>query len=266
MTHLLVLLMAAAGWLATPGSAGLGRLAVRSRQPAWPIAGRPAMPMLVAAGVVVLAAAVSVAGVAGLGVMSAGSAVVLAAVALARRSRRRADQRRRRQEVLEFCDGLAAELRAGQPVATALEASCGDMADLAVLARAVRFGGDVAEALRDCASRPGAEGLRAVAVAWEVAADSGAALADVLDRVGAALRAEEDARSEVEAALAPPRATAKLLAVLPVFGLLLGVSMDARPLDFLFGSAIGTACLALGVGLVVAGVVWVERIAAAAEA
>ena len=41
------------------------------------------------------------------------------------------------------------------------------------------------------------------------------------------------------ASLAPARATAKLLACLPVFGLALGMSMGARPLDFLLGSGLG---------------------------
>ena len=57
-----------------------------------------------------------------------------------------------------------------------------------------------------------------------------AALAVVLDRIGVGLRDEEEARAEVAASLAPARATAKLLAGLPVFGLALGMSMGARPL------------------------------------
>lgn len=266
MTLLVVALMAAAGWFAAPAAGGLGRLGVRRRQRDWRPAGRPTTSWFLLLGLVVAGITLSVAGIAGLGLIVVAGGAVASVGALLRRSRRRADQRRRRREVLEFCDGLAAELRAGQPVVVALQAACGGMPELAVVATAVRFGGGVADALRGCAGRPGAEGLRAVAVAWEVAAGSGAALAGVLDRVAAALRAEEDARSEVEAALAPPRATAKLLAVLPAFGLLLGTSMGARPVDFLLGSGIGAACLAVGVGLVVAGVVWVERIAAAAEA
>ena len=67
-------------------------------------------------------------------------------------------------------------------------------------------------------TRPGAEGLRLVAASWHVSGRSGAGLAAVLDRVGAALREDEEAHAEVTAALGLPRATAKLLAGLPLVG------------------------------------------------
>jgi tight adherence protein B len=105
-----------------------------------------------------------------------------------------------------------------------------------------------------------------VAAAWEVTTRSGGTLSDVLDRVGAGLRDEEEARAELSSHLAPARATAKLLAALPVFGLALGTSMGAHPLDVLLGSGLGLGCLAVGMGLAGLGVVWVDRLARAIEA
>jgi tight adherence protein B len=177
------------------------------------------------------------------------------------RKARRSSQR----AVMELCDALGAELRAGLPASVAIERACGDTAEWSPLVAAGRLGGDVVAAARACAARPGAEGMRAVAAAWEVGAHSGATLAGVLDRVAAGLRVDDDARAEVLACLGPARATAKMLAVLPVFGLLLGVSMDAHPVGFLLGTAPGAACLGLGVVLALTGVLWVERIAAGAE-
>ena len=67
------------------------------------------------------------------------------------------------------------------------------------------------------------------------------------------------------ASLAPARATAKLLAGLPVFGLALGMSMGARPLDVPARQRPGLACLAGGLLLAGLGVLWVERLVDAVE-
>ncbi len=198
-------------------------------------------------------------------------AAALAAVALAALRRlvggwRERKQRRRTQlDVIELCDSLAAELRAGLPAARALEKACAPWPRWATVVAAAAIGGDVPATFRSCATEAGAESLRVLAASWEVAAHSGAALAAVLDRMAAGLRSDDEARCEVTAALAPPRATAKMLAVLPAFGILLGTSMGARPVDFLLHSAAGWVCLALGTALTIAGLLWVERLVSSAE-
>ncbi|MGI8994363.1 MAG: type II secretion system F family protein [Nocardioidaceae bacterium] len=179
------------------------------------------------------------------------------------RERRR--RRGRTQAAIGLCDALSAELRAGLPAVQAVERSLVTWPEWGVIVTAARLGGDVPEAMRAAAAEHGAEGLRAVAAAWEVADRSGAALAEVLDQVAAGLRSDDDARAEVVAALAPPRATARMLACLPVFGLGLGVSMDAHPVDFLVHTDLGLVCLGGGVMLALLGVWWVERMADAAE-
>ena len=76
---------------------------------------------------------------------------------------------------------------------------------------------------------------------------------------------EDATRREVVAALEPPRATARLLALLPVFGLLLGTGIGADPWGFLVGTPVGVGCLAAGCALGLAGLTWVERLADGAE-
>ncbi len=171
----------------------------------------------------------------------------------------------RQHAAIELCDALAAELRAGLPAVRAIEHAFEVWPEWSSVVAAARLGGDVAQAMRACATHPGAEGLRATAAAWDVASRSGVALADVLDRVANGLRSDAEARAEVTAALGPPRATAKLLAALPLFGLGLGVSMGAHPVAFLLGSGIGITCLGGGVMLAFLGVLWVEHLADAAE-
>ncbi|OEU96787.1 type II secretion system F family protein [Streptomyces nanshensis] len=197
------------------------------------------------------------------------AAVPLVRRRLVERERGRAKERRA-AAVVEFCGAVAGELRAGrQPDRALLSAGgialreLGD-AGAAVLA-AARFGGDVPGALREAAHRPGAEGLRGVAACWQVAVEGGAGLAAGLDKVSDALRAEGDQREELRALLAGPRSTAAVLALLPVFGLLLGAAMGADPGRVLLHSPAGLACLVVGALLEWAGVTWVAWLVRTAE-
>ncbi|SEG71499.1 Type II secretion system (T2SS), protein F [Thermomonospora echinospora] len=113
--------------------------------------------------------------------------------------------------------------------------------------------------------RPGAEGLRILAACWRIGADKGGTFAAVVEGLATALRDEEAQRQEVAAQLAGPRATARLLAGLPLLGLGMAAALGADPLAFLFGTVPGLVCLALGVGLDVLGLWWTHRLARAAE-
>lgn len=221
---------------------------------------------VVGAGVLAVAGWIFVGGGAMLAVVAVAGALTGAVVLrLLRGWRLRRLRRRRAQAAIEVCDGLAAELRAGLPALQAIKRSLAVWADWESVVTVAHLGGDVPAALRLAAAEPGAEALKALAAAWEVAEHSGAALADVVERLAVGLRSDEDARAEVVAALGPPRATAKMLAALPLFGLGLGVSMGAHPVDFLLHTGIGVVCLGAGVLLALLGLWWVERIADAVE-
>lgn len=191
----------------------------------------------------------------GVGVVVTGAALTLTA-----RARDRTTVSRRRARVTALCDALVAELRSGQPALRALELVAQEWPELAPIAGQARLGGDVPAALRSLAQVPGSESLREVAAAWQVSTRSGAGLADVLERMGKAIREQEDAARETAAAVAPARATAQLLAVLPLVGLALGSALGGDPLHVLFGTVVGSVLLATGVTLALIGVVWVERL------
>ncbi|MBV9023800.1 MAG: type II secretion system F family protein [Streptomycetaceae bacterium] len=194
-----------------------------------------------------------------------------------RARKRRSEDERWQEVVITLCATVAGDLRAGRPPDAALadaverlrgaESPGGLQAAECVsrLLAAARFGGDVPAALRQSACRPGAYGLAAVAACWEVATVGGAGLADGLDRVAAALRAEREQLDELRAMLAGPRSTAVLLALLPVFGLVLGWTMGAQPLRILLHTPGGLICLTAGVGLEWLGMQWTSAIARAAE-
>ena len=181
------------------------------------------------------------------------------------RHRARRTRLHRRAQVVSMCDALVAELQAGQPPGSAVAAVAREWPELEVVSEAARLGGDVPTTLRALAGRPGNEPLSQVAAGWEVAYRSGAGLAGVLDRLAHVLRDDEEVRREVAASLASPRATAVMLAVLPVFGIALGTAIGADPARVLLGSLSGAVCLAIGCVLALCGLFWVERIADRAE-
>lgn len=194
-----------------------------------------------------------------------GVALAWSVATLVRRGRSRRLRLARRAHVVSMCDALVAELESGQPPAAAVDAVAREWTELAPVRDAARLGGDVPSALRALSKRPGGEPLTSVAAAWEVASRSGAGLAGVLQRLSGVLRTDEDVRREVAANLAAPRATATMLAVLPVFGVGLGTALGADPLGVLFGTLPGALCLSAGSALAVAGLFWVERIVDRAE-
>jgi tight adherence protein B len=178
----------------------------------------------------------------------------------------RRDAARRRAAVIELCSALGAELRSGATAREALIAASRDVAavdHLAAVAAAPH--GDVAEVLRVTAERQGGAGLRRLAACWQVSERSGSGLAPSVSRLAAALRDEEQVRREVAAQLAGPRATAVLLALLPVFGLAMGNALGANPLAVLVGTPLGQGCLMLGLLLEVSGLLWTARITRRAE-
>lgn len=171
---------------------------------------------------------------------------------------------------------LAALLRAGVPArqawqhAAASAAGTGSWAALLEdAARAAATGGDVAARLRTGAARGSPDEQRAaaaLAAAWRVAELTGAPTAGVLGRLADALRQDEDAEGSRAAALAGPRATARMLGWLPAAGLGVGQLIGAEPVAVLVGTPLGRVCAVAGAVLAAAGVVWTRRLVRAAEA
>lgn len=195
-------------------------------------------------------------------------AAALRAWACRRGFRRARELSLTRTAVVDLCRAMAAELRAGRASAEAFAAAvqAGPTRLSAALQSAVAVGrrgdnGDLADAVARVAQTPGCDGLRAVVACWRVAAASGAALAPAIDRVADALQDEIELSREVASIMAGPRATVHVLAGLPVIGLLLGTAIGARPIAFLFGSALGVGCVLGAVVLDALGVAWSRRIA-----
>ncbi|ROR89340.1 type II secretion system F family protein [Nocardioides aurantiacus] len=263
---------AAATWSVAVGPAGL--LAVGLAAVAAALAFRPrvvldapreapgpvASRLVVAAVGLLAAAAWSWLGPRQLVLVGLGLAVAGATVRSVRRGRRRADADRRRGEVLEVCEAMAADLAAGQPPVRALERAADEWPELAPVAVAARVDADVPGALRAVGLLAGAGELRGVAAAWQVAHETGSGLAPAIAQAASAARGRRRTSRLVAAELAGARATARTLAALPALVALMAIGIGTDPVGFLTGTTGGLVCLTLGLGLSWLGLAWLERI------
>lgn len=190
-----------------------------------------------------------------------GTGVVAAAVRLSHTVRERRSVEHRRAQVLEACEGLAADLRSGQPPQRALARAAVVWPELRPVVVAADVGADVPAAMRVLAEVRGAEELADVAAGWQVAHESGTGLAPVLARVVGSLRARRRTARLVAGEVATARATAVVLAALPVPVLAMSAGLGGDPIGFLTGSTPGVLCLAVGLLLAGAGWWWLDRIA-----
>lgn len=178
-----------------------------------------------------------------------------------RRARRRAAATG--EGVLEAVELVAAEVASGAPPARALRHAAEAWPPLDAAASTAAMGGEVPAVLRRLADEPGADRLRLVAAAWEVAHRAGGGLADALTRVGEGLRDDRSTARVVEGELASARATARLVAALPAFALLVSSTTGGGGAwTFVTTEPLGWACLVGGMLLGLAGLTWIERIAA----
>lgn len=237
------------GPAADPGSSWMR--AIRRR----PTAGAAAAAAAVIGGLLATVDGV----VLGLGLIAVGGVAGGAGLVVRTRGRRAASARADR--VVEVCEALAAELRAGQPPLSALRHCVEVWPDLEPVARAGDLGSDVPTAFRRLARAPGASGLQDVAAAWQVSQSSGGTMAIALARVAETARRRRSTERLVAGELASAQATARLVAVLPVVVLAMGSGLGGDPWGFLLSTPVGLVCLGAGTALTLAGLAWIERIA-----
>jgi tight adherence protein B len=272
--------MTSLGWLALAALAGLtllpapvaarvdrleGQARLRPSGPARPTEARagPAPRGRSFVAVVAIVAATSAMRGPALG-LAAGTVVGLAVV-LARDRRNRRSLTAHRRVCLAAMRTLIGELEAGSQPAVALEAAASAGPQVAPVFRAAAAaaarGGDAGAVLV-----AGPPDVRRLGLAWQLAEGTGMALGGVLARAAGDLAAAEDQRRTVDVALAGPRSSAAVLALLPGLGCVMGMAMGARPLAFLIGSNAGRVVCCAGVLLDAAGVLWLRGLLRRAEA
>ena len=171
---------------------------------------------------------------------------------------------------------LVAELRAGAHPGDAIAAAAETQSDgsphagtdvvraLSAVAAAARLGGDVPAVLRSAGPAPLRAWLGRLADAWSLADRYGIPLADLLDAVRSDTEHRVRFAAEVQARLAGPRATAAVLAGLPLLGLALGEAVGAAPLRVLCHTMVGQLLLVIGTAVACVGVLWSARLVSGA--
>ncbi len=180
-----------------------------------------------------------------------------------RRLRRTSDEGRTLERALEV---LVGELQVGShPVrafSVAADETPGAVArSLRAVAARAGLGADVTAGLRDVArsSALPAQWDR-LAVCWRLASEHGLAIATLMRAAQRDITERQRFSARVSSSMAGARATAAILAALPVLGVLLGQLIGARPLSFLLGGQAGGWLLVVGSTLACAGLLWSDRI------
>ncbi|KKB97336.1 type II secretion system F family protein, partial [Mycobacterium nebraskense] len=99
-----------------------------------------------------------------------------------------------------------------------------------------------------------------LALCWQLASDHGLAIATLMRAAQRDIAERQRFSAQVTSNMAGARATAAILAGLPVLGVLLGQLIGARPLAFLLNGHAGGWLLAVGSTLVCGGLLWADRI------
>lgn len=181
-----------------------------------------------------------------------------------RRTRRTRSRDEARKHLLDGLEIVIAELRVGaHPVsaASAAAAECTGSAARAfeIASARARLGGSAADGLQRDDATIGAE-LGRIAEAWRIADQHGLALAELLEAARRDLLARIRFGARLDSALAGARATAGVLAGLPLLGIGLGQLMGAAPLRVLLGGGMGSVLLVIGTGLACVGLLWSDAI------
>lgn len=197
------------------------------------------------------------------------AAAAIAGATVALRRRRQLRRRRRDAESVTLqaaLDVLVGELRVGAHPVAAFDIAAKEVdgpvaASLRAVAARARLGADVAAGLRSAARRsPLPTHWERLAVYWQLAQTHGLAIAALMQTAQCDIVERERFSARVDAGMAGARATAAVLAALPLLGVGLGQLIGADPVSFLFSGGTGGWLLVIGVTLACVGLLWSDRI------
>lgn len=183
-----------------------------------------------------------------------------------RAARRTARGARQAGELQTAITVLTGELRVGAHPAAAFAAAAEETdGSVAVACRAVaaraRLGGDVVAGLRG-ASQVSVLSHQwdRLAVCWQLATEHGLAMAALMESAQRDIAERLRFCNHVRSAMAGARATATILAALPVLSVVMGQLIGARTLALLLGGHWGGWLLVGGTTLICGGLLWSDRI------
>jgi tight adherence protein B len=176
--------------------------------------------------------------------------------------------RRRKQLVEQFpiaLDVFVRGLRAGHPVASALELVTTEMADpigseFGLVLDEVTYGAELRDALQNMADRCGVDDMQMFVVSLSIQAETGGNLAEILENLAGVIRERASMMMKVRALSSEGRMTAFILTALPVVSFVgLFIASPSFYLDVADDPAFipGFATLLVGFGI---GVMWIRKL------
>lgn len=214
----------------------------------------------------VVAAVPFIAVFAGIGPAIAAGIVVAVWLWRSRRSAAKRVEAAREAALGRALSVMVAEMSVGAPMVSACRAAAGEVdgdqpevaATLARIAAHVELGGELDAGVVGDAQ----PAVRRLGDAWSISVRHGLPMVSLLEALHRDLAQRREFAARTDAGLAGPRATAMVLAGLPLLGLGLGQLMGAHPIGVLLGTPMGSVLLVVGVALAAAGVLWADAIVA----
>lgn len=194
----------------------------------------------------------------------AGALTAVLATIRRRRNRRLRERRAQARGMVAALQTVVGELRAGAQPVRAFAAAAGESegevaAGLQALARRALLGADVAGAVDAIASASAVPAYWSrLEVCWRLATEHGLPMATLMRTAQEDLAERQRFADRLDAQLAGARATATILAGLPLIGVALGQLVGAHPMRFLLG--VGGWLLVVGVAFICVGVGWSDHL------
>lgn len=177
---------------------------------------------------------------------------------------------RRRRQIPDALERLAAALRTGSSLVQALEDAGRTTeppfgAEVAELARTLQAGVPLPVVLDRWTASYSDRSTRLAATALTLATRVGAVPAQAIDGVAATLRERAALAAERHAQATQARTSAVVLSLAPLGFMALLISTNDAAAHFLFATPLGWACLLLGTGLDILGALWMSRLTRTTE-
>lgn len=165
-------------------------------------------------------------------------------------------------DMVELLEAVARSLRSGAGLHTALAEATAAAgihgAELGAVLRATERGTPLPVALDGWRDRADSATVGLAVAALSFGVHTGASLARAVDGAAASLRERQAIRAEVRGQAAQARSSAAVVGLAPAVFTGVATTADPAVAAFLFSSPLGWACLAVGAGLEIAGLVWMR--------
>lgn len=163
-------------------------------------------------------------------------------------------------------DLMIRAVRAGVPVVHAIMTAGKELPypvgrEFRLMGDALRLGMDQQDVMEAASKRIGIADFRFFVVCLQLQRETGGPLADTLENLSAIIRARRDVRLKTRALTAQGRAASKIIALVPFFIMGALKLVGADYLDVLFNTPAGQRLFAIALGMIVAGLVVIARMA-----